>query len=138
MSNPEEDIKNLDLLATFHYVLGGIMGFFSCGPLVHVAMGVLMVTGNFPAPCQPSASLGWFLIIVGSFFIVLGWTIAICMLVTARNLKRKTQHGLCFVMACMECILIPFGTILGAFTIIALSKDSVKAAFKHIEIQPKA
>ena len=36
----------------------------------------------------------------------------------------------CFVVAAIECILIPFGTVLGVFTIIALSRPSVKVLFE--------
>jgi hypothetical protein len=32
-------------------------------------------------------------------------------------------------MACIECLFIPFGTILGVFTIIVLSRESVKTLF---------
>jgi hypothetical protein len=32
-------------------------------------------------------------------------------------------------MACIECLFLPFGTILGVFTIIVLSRESVKALF---------
>jgi hypothetical protein len=32
-------------------------------------------------------------------------------------------------MACIECLFIPFGTILGVFTVVVLSRESVKALF---------
>jgi hypothetical protein len=32
-------------------------------------------------------------------------------------------------MACVECIFIPFGTVLGAFTILVLMRPSVKEMF---------
>jgi len=32
-------------------------------------------------------------------------------------------------MACIECLFIPFGTILGVFTIVVLSREPVKALF---------
>jgi len=32
-------------------------------------------------------------------------------------------------LARIECVFMPFGTILGVFTLIALNKDSVKAIF---------
>jgi hypothetical protein len=32
-------------------------------------------------------------------------------------------------MACIECLFLPFGTILGVFTIIVLSRESVKELF---------
>jgi hypothetical protein len=36
----------------------------------------------------------------------------------------------CFVVAAIECIFMPFGTVLGVFTIIVLSRPSVKALFQ--------
>jgi hypothetical protein len=35
----------------------------------------------------------------------------------------------CMVVAGIECIFMPFGTILGVFTLITLTKDSVKGIF---------
>jgi len=35
----------------------------------------------------------------------------------------------CFVVACIECLFMPFGTVLGAFTIIVLMRPSVKNLF---------
>jgi hypothetical protein len=32
-------------------------------------------------------------------------------------------------MAGIECILMPFGTVLGVFTMIVLTRDAVKTAF---------
>jgi hypothetical protein len=33
------------------------------------------------------------------------------------------------VMACIECLFIPFGTILGVLTIVVLARESVRALF---------
>jgi hypothetical protein len=33
------------------------------------------------------------------------------------------------VVACLECLFIPFGTILGVLTLIVLSRESVKTQF---------
>jgi hypothetical protein len=35
----------------------------------------------------------------------------------------------CLVMAGIQCIFMPFGTVLGVFTIIVLMRNSVKEAF---------
>ncbi len=35
----------------------------------------------------------------------------------------------CFVMGCVECLFMPFGTVLGAFTILVLNRQSVKGLF---------
>ena len=129
MSSPEEDIKQIPLLSTFHYVLGGVTGFFSCFPLIHVAVGILsLLSGGIG-----SAVFGLLFVIIGLSFVVLGWALAICMFITASNLKKKIRYRFCFVIACIECAFMPLGTILGVLSIIALSKDSVKAAFQEGE-----
>jgi hypothetical protein len=45
------------------------------------------------------------------------------------HLGRRRGHAFCFVVACLACLFMPFGTVLGAFTIIVLSRPSVKARF---------
>jgi hypothetical protein len=41
-------------------------------------------------------------------------------------------------MACIECLFLPFGTILGIFTIIVLSRESVKTFFLAAESEQGA
>jgi len=47
-----------------------------------------------------------------------------------------TRYWFAFVMACIECLFIPFGTILGVFTIIVLSRESVKTLFWTVAEAP--
>lgn len=37
-----------------------------------------------------------------------------------------------FVMACVQCANVPFGTALGVFTILVLQRPSVKALFEGL------
>ena len=46
-----------------------------------------------------------------------------------RSLQQRTRYLYCLVMAGVECIFMPFGTVLGVFTIIVLMRDSVKPLF---------
>ena len=41
----------------------------------------------------------------------------------------------CLVVAAVECIFMPFGTVLGVFTIIVLMRPGVKERF-GVEAQP--
>ncbi|MEI8123496.1 MAG: hypothetical protein WCI20_15850 [bacterium] len=130
MSN--EDIKHVELLSLFHYIVGGITAFFSCIPFIHVAIGLAMLSGKMfreghGAP--PPAFIGWLFIIMGSVFIVLGWSMAICIIIAGRQLKRHRNRMFCMVVAGLECMFMPFGTILGVFTLIALNKDTIKEMF---------
>ncbi|MCF5930821.1 hypothetical protein L2216_27445, partial [Xanthomonas perforans] len=43
-----EDLQQLKLLSIFHYVLAGITGLFSLFPLIHLFMGLAIVTGHLP------------------------------------------------------------------------------------------
>lgn len=130
-----EDANHLRYLAIAHYVMGGITGFFSCFPLIHVAMGGMMVFGKFPmtpstAPGEPDLQMiGWLVIVMGSLFILMGWTFAILLILTGRWLSARKNHTFCFVIACLQCISVPLGTILGIFTILVLNRPSVKALF---------
>ena len=40
MSN--EDVKQLELLSIFHYILAGITALFSCMPIFHLVIGLAM------------------------------------------------------------------------------------------------
>ena len=61
--------------------------------------------------------------------VLLGIAIAICILIAGRSLAKHRHYWFAFAIACVECLFIPFGTILGVFTIIVLLRESVKALF---------
>ena len=60
---------------------------------------------------------------------VLGWTFAVLILIAGRSIALRKHYMFCFVMACVECIFMPFGTVLGVFTILVLNRQSVKELF---------
>jgi len=121
-----QDEQHLDLLAVFHYVVGGLTALFSCFFLVHVAMGLAMVAGAFDkGPNPPPEFVGWILIVTGSVFVLTGWILAGLIIVAGRKLHRRRARTFCLVIAGIECLLWPFGTVLGVFTIIVLSRESV-------------
>lgn len=125
-----QDEQHLHLLSIFHYVCGGITALFSCLPFIYVGLGIAMLCGAFErSPNPPEPFVGWFLIFFGGAIIACGWTLAILMFVVGKKLRRRTSRMFCLVVAGIECIIMPFGTVLGAFTIIVLVRDSVKALF---------
>jgi hypothetical protein len=62
--------------------------------------------------------------------------VAILILITGRCLSRRKAYSFALVAACMECLFVPFGTILGVFTIVVLSRESVKALFSTAQPRP--
>lgn len=129
-----EDARQLDLLAVFHYVVGGIMALFSCMPFLHVFMGLAMVTGSFFEGTDGSApppAFGWMFVVMGSAFILFGWAVSICIIVAGRKLQQRKSRLYCMVVAGLECMFMPFGTVLGVFTLILLNRESVRQAYGH-------
>ena len=129
-----QDSDRLRLLAIFHYIVAGLAALFSFFPLLYAAMGAFFIwAAQHPNPKQtgepPPEFLGWIFIACGSFFFLLGLAMAICILIAGRSLAMRKRYLFAFVIACVECIFMPFGTVLGVFTIIALSRESVKALF---------
>ena len=131
-----EDKKNLNLLSIFHYVVAGITALASCMPFVHVILGIAMVAGKLKGDGNqaPPEFMGWIFIIMGGGFILAGWAIATCMFLVGKKLKHRESKTFCTVVAAIECIFMPFGTILGVFTLVMLNKDSVSQLFDKEEL----
>lgn len=124
-----QDEQHLNLLSVFHYIVGGLTAFFSCIPFLHMAIGIAMVSGAFENGDAPPELLGWFFIIFPALIIILGWTLAVLIIIAGRKLKQRTSRTFCLVIAGLECLIMPFGTVLGVFTIIVLMRDSVQKLF---------
>jgi hypothetical protein len=129
------DSEHVRLLSIFHYVLGGIVGVFSCLPIFHVALGLIMIfsPGAFPDGNgqPPPPFIGWFFVALGSAVIVLGWSLAVCLLLSGWFLSRRKHYIFCMVIAGLACLYVPFGTVLGVFTFIVLGRPSVRAGFER-------
>jgi hypothetical protein len=128
-----QDQEHLRLLSIFHYVVAGLGALFSLFPLIHLSLGLFLVlapekmTGHGQQP--PPAFLGWFFIVLSSVFILCGLAISTCILLAGRNLAKRKRHTFCLVVAAVECLFMPFGTVLGIFTILVLQRPSVKPLF---------
>lgn len=126
-----DDLQQLKLLSVFHYIVGGITGLF---PVIHLVIGLAMVTGQMPAqPGQQDALspelFGWFFVAFAGVFILCGLTLAGFIAYAGRCLARQQRHTLCLVVAGLSCMMMPFGTVLGVFTLIVLLRPQVKALF---------
>jgi hypothetical protein len=129
---PNDD-EHLRLLSVFHYIVGGLAALFSFFPLLYSAMGGFMVYASAHAQMQkgepPPEFVGWIFIGLGCFFFLLGETLATCIVLAGRFIARRRRYWFSFVTACFECVFFPFGIVLGVFTIIVLSRSSVKQSF---------
>ena len=127
-----QDEEHLRLLSIFHYVVGGLAALFSCLALIYVALGVVFVVaphkmGGHGPP--PPPFLGWIFAFIGGVIFVMGEALAGCIIAAGRCLAKWRNYTFALVIAALECLFTPFGTVLGVFTILVLMRPSVKLLF---------
>lgn len=130
----DQDETHLNNLAVAHYVVGGLMALCSCMPLLHMGIGLSMVLGGddfFQMEGNPPPEFfGWMFFGLGLLFFLMGQAFSISIIVSGRFLKRRKNYLFSFILACLSCAFFPFGTLLGVFTVIVLSKEPVKELFR--------
>jgi uncharacterized protein (DUF1330 family) len=133
---PAEVRSYLKPLAIAHFVVAGLGYCISFLPILHIVLGICFVLNAFgsQASGNPPAFFGWMFIIAGTFGILFGLLLSTCILVAGLLLRRRKHYWVCFALACAECVITPFGTILGVLTIVALTNDSVKAEFPGVKM----
>src|SRR5882724_6753192 len=135
-----QDKEQLQLLAIFHYVVAGLAALFSFFPLLYTTVGAIFIFAARHGTAKPGEDLppeflGWIFTVLGSVLFLTEIAMAICILIAGRSLALRKRYTFLLVMACIECLFIPFGTILGVFTIIVLSRESVKGLFSTAGVQ---
>ncbi len=127
----------LRVLAVFHFVLAGMATMVALFPTVHLIVGIGLVSGAFTTPRDPFpfALVGWIFVILASCWILCGLLFAASMAMAGRMLLSRRRYFFCLTMAGLACMFMPFGTILGTFTIIILMKGDIRAQFQPLPVQ---
>jgi hypothetical protein len=127
-----QDREQLDLLAIFHYVAAGITALLSLLPLVQLALGLGFLARVPRAPRGEeifAAMFGWFFVLVAGVAVACGLALAACLAVAGRSLSQRRRHTFCVAVAAVACVMVPFGTLLGIFSLLVLTRPSVRALF---------
>lgn len=127
----DQNEEHLRLLSIFHYVVAAFAALFALFPVIHLVIGIAILTGSFPGGGIDAEArwVGGFFVAFAGVWILAGSAFAIAVFLAGRNLARRTRYTFCLVMGGLECMFVPFGTVLGVLTIIVLMKEPVKAIF---------
>lgn len=127
------DIERLKMLSIAHLVVGILTALVSCAFILHIVMGIVMLTNpsalsskNEPAP---PAFMGAMFVIMGSLVVLGGWSVGALSILASRHLRNRTGKKLIQVASGLMCINMPLGTILGVFTFIVLERPYVRRLF---------
>ena len=128
--------QTLDLLSIFHYVLSALIYLKGLFALIMMGVGTIAVAGVlFDRPDDMEVGLvvlGLIFFAAPTLFLCITWAIATAVLFAGRRIAKRTNLTYCQVIAGLECICFPFGTILGATTLIFLAKAEVKESFDSL------
>jgi hypothetical protein len=125
-----DDESHLRLLSILHYVYGGLLALAAMFFSVYLIIGVAMIAAPTPgAGAKGQMLAGGVLVAFGVIIMVLVGAKASFMIWAGRSLAAHRNYTLCMVMACLACLNVPLGTALGAFTLVVLSRPTVKTLF---------
>lgn len=70
------------------------------------------------------------------FDVVLLEACGIVSLLVAGKYRARRSYYTCFPVSVFNCVMIPVGTVLGVFSLIVLTRPSVKALFNEAKTGP--
>lgn len=128
------DDEHLKLLSIFYYVLGGLNAFCAFIPLIYVFLGgFFLIIPMLPesSDAAPLAVFGLLFIVIGFFAFLISAVLAGLKIYAGYCLTKRKGRVFCYFVAALCCLNMPFGTILGVFTFIVLSRPTVTAQFNQ-------
>lgn len=131
-----EDDVHMKLLSIFHFVVAGLALLGICFLFVHfLIMSSVFSSPTLwkssknmtPPPKEFFAIFIWFYFFVGAFLV----SASVLNLLSGLFLRQRRHRVFSLVVAGLNCLHIPFGTILGIFTIMVLSRNSVREVYER-------
>lgn len=122
------DSEHLRTLSICHYVLSAMkagLGLILFLPL----LGGILLLANPGGRGTPPPGAAVLFIVGASVGILLHAAAAVFLFLSGRNLASRKRHALCMIVSIGICVFAPLGTILGVFTLLVLTRPSVKAQF---------
>jgi hypothetical protein len=131
MNEPnKKDVEHLRQLSIFHFTAAGL----ALAGLLFLAghYAIMSSVFNDPAvmakmnkdsnlPANFFHMFIWFYVVFGTFVIVSG----IANVISAIFLRQRRHRTFSFIVAGLNCLHMPLGTVLGVFTFVVLGRESV-------------
>lgn len=125
------DLEHLRILSIVYYVFAGLNCIGLCFGFLYLIVGGLFLVGSTTGSKGPPAMVGGLFVAMAVVILLIVGTTTLLNYLTGRFLSQHRHRTFCFVVAAISCLSFPLGTALGVFTIIVLSRPSVKALFEE-------
>ena len=131
------DAEHIHLLAAFHFVGAGL-----------ASLGLLFLFGHYaifhsimdnpklwegqkggPPPVEFFQVFRWFYLIGGAWLVASG----VINVISGIFLRARKHRMFSLIVAGLNCVHIPLGTVLGVFTLVVLMRDSVRESYDALE-----
>jgi hypothetical protein len=128
------DEDHLKVLGYIYYVAGGMTAVVSCFFILHFSMFLYfglhpqMFKNQHNAEPPPTGVFLAFAAVMGCV-ILLGWTFGALQIYAGRCIRLRRRRIFVMVIAGIECIFVPWGTLIGVFTILLLQRPHVTTLF---------
>ncbi|HVV71691.1 MAG TPA: hypothetical protein VHI52_09360 [Verrucomicrobiae bacterium] len=128
------DQEHLKLLSIFHFVFAGLALLGIAFLAVHYAMMHTFFShpemwktpnGVAPPPKEFLEGFVWLYVFMG-IIILVGFAVN---LMSGLFIRQRRHRVFSLVIAALDCLQIPFGTALGVFTIVVLSRESIRGLY---------
>ncbi len=132
---PSEDERFLKVLSVCHYVCAGLVALCMVIPGMYIVLGIMADSMPMAAPNavrhgdDPGAMFGGIFIAIGIVGVLLCLGIATMLVFAGRAMAARTRSTLIIVSACIMCLWVPIGTVLGVFTLVLMQRPGMKALF---------
>jgi hypothetical protein len=133
----QKDDEHLKLLAVFHFIIGGLSILMIGFLVLHFLVMKQMFTnpamwkgkgGAFHGPPPEVFQVFiWFYIVGGVILLLAG----VGNVLSGIFLQRKLHRTFSLIVAGINCLQIPFGTVLGVFTLLVLLRESVRQSYEN-------
>jgi hypothetical protein len=139
----KKDSEHIKLLFTFHFVFAGLALLGIAFTFLHYFMMHTIISnpdlwnGQKEAVPPPKVFLDafvWFYVFMAAIMVIA----CTANVLSGLFLWKRKYRIFSIVVGGLNCLQIPFGTALGVFTIVVLSRDSVRELYAPAELRTSA
>lgn len=131
MPETEQDQQHLKVLSIAHYAVAVLHGILALVPIAHFSIGLVILIDpeSIGIHDAPPRWLGLVIVAIGAVLMLMGLALALATYLSGRFLEQRRRYTFILVTDAINCLALPFGTVLGIFTLVKLLQPHIRDEF---------